>query len=241
MTKIFVTTAYSGENEFEACCKSVNSQKGVDVEQYIVKNKPILEAFNEMYQAWESVKHKYDMLIQVDADMIMKDDNQFNYINSAFNNNFNYNYGVFPVQDFFTMTKIWGIACYKPSIQFNVLKDKYAPDGEYNQENRVKIPNSLSMTHVAFHSSMPTLRTAFHYGWHRELRSELKPVMHHHIKNVKVAYEATGDVMRKHVLEGHRAAKKYKKNNDGDISPIEYTSHIFQTTLRAYEEKERKG
>jgi hypothetical protein len=236
MKKVFVVTAYSGENEFEKCQESVKRQIGVTSTHYIVKNKPILEAFENLYQTWEGVKDNYDFLVQLDADMVIDRDDVFRYIGQLFDSHKKPNMVIFPVRDFFTDSNIWGLQCYTKDIKFNNLTNKYKPDHEYDKSNRKKIEIPINSRAFVSHGFMPTIRTAFHFGWHRKLRSTIKPGLKRSLQLVHQAYRATNDPMRGHAVAGSLYAERYMKSFSGDISPIEYTSSIFTEQLEKYEE-----
>lgn len=234
--KICILTAYSGENEFETCCNMIKKQYMVSVHHIIVENKPILEAFDYLYSSWEKIKYDYDLMVQVDADMILNNEHCIREMYDILYSNDRYNVLTAPVKDFYTNTNIWGIHAYKPIIKFNRLKNKYAPDEEYDKTNRVRVPGwSLDSKAFCSHGSMPNLRTAFHFGWHRRLRANAgKRHQFANLKKIKFAYEKTKDPMRGHALNGAKAAENYY-NASGDTSPIEYNNPIFIEHLVRYE------
>ncbi len=232
--KVFVACAYSGENEFEESQKSIDNQNNVEVHKFVVKNKGILEALNEVYQEWEKVKHDFDMFVTVDPDMVILNND---FIRNTWNwlqNNPQYNMFISPVLDFLSNTNIYGIRAYLPSVRFNLCKNKYNPDNEFDKSSAsIKLVDIKKEAPVS-HASSPSVRSAFHYGWHRELRSELKRICRDSIKNLRKAAKKTNHPMRKHAVAGADAALRYKSKSGGDISPIEYTSDIFISEFDEY-------
>jgi hypothetical protein len=229
--KIFIGTAYSGENEFELCIKKIHSQKDINITcHHVVQNKPILEAFQDMYDTWTKFKYDNDMFIQIDADIILYKDTTILDIYNTIKGT-QYNVISYPVFDHFTNTNIWALNSYRPSVKFVTLKDKYRPDMEY--KNKKRFPGiTLKTKAVAEHAPNPSIKHAFHFGWHRELRSEVSPVQKNRILNN--LYNAPPTPSRLHAIAGAEAAKKYKKQHK-DFSPIEYTNPIFKEWFDKYD------
>ena len=49
-------------------------KKFVNVDQVIVQNMPSVEAHNALWDYWNENRSKYDLLVKVDADMVLIDD-----------------------------------------------------------------------------------------------------------------------------------------------------------------------
>ena len=229
---IYVGTAYCGENEFDLCLEKINAQKGVKISHSIVHNMPILEAFEHMYSSWTNVKDRYDLFVQIDADIILKTDytilNIYNTIKDT-----KYNVISYPVFDHFTNTNIWALNSYKNSIVFPKLKNKYRPDMEFT--NAVRYPTTLDMPPVADHAPYPHPKHAFHFGWHRELRADASPGQRKILNNLM---NAPINSVRRHALAGMHFARTYKAAT-GDSTPIEYGNSIFEKEYDNYSQSLR--
>ena len=226
---IFVGTAYSGENEFDQCIKQIDAQKGVRIRHYIVFDKPILPAFEEMYSEWSEIKHEMDMFVQIDADVILNSDDCILSIYNTIKNT-KYNVISYPLYDHFTNKNIWALNSYLPSIEFVTLKDKYKPDMEF--KNAVRYPTTLNSEIKGEHSPNPSMIQAFHFGWHRELRSDVSPGQRKILRNLVNAPKTQN---RNHAIAGMHFARTYKAKTR-DSSPIEYTNPIFIEQFKIYEE-----
>jgi len=236
--RVFVLTAYSGENERELAFAKLQAQTNVEIDHFVVNHKPILEAFNTLYQKWESVKHDYDFVLQLDADMVFKHNAVLQHYGDLLFQHPKYNVLTSPVFDFFTYSNIWAIHCYKPSIKFNVLKDKYQPDEEYDKTARVRVPGiTLNTKALVDHAPLPSLSQSFHFGWHRELRVRVKRGQRDNITKLDQARKKYPHPMRDAAWAGVLAARQYIDDNDGDFSPIEYQAEGYKQALHKYKEQ----
>ena len=229
LPKIFIGTTYCGENEFELCIKKILNQKGIDITcHHIVQNKPILEAFEDMYSTWTKFKYDNNMFVQIDADIILYKDTTILDIYNTIKNT-EYNVISYPVFDHFTNTNIWALNSYKNSVEFSKLENKYKPDMEF--KHAIRFPGiTLDSAAVAEHAPNPKKLHAFHYGWHRELRSDISHGQKRILKNL---YNAPKTLTRTIAIRGVEAARLYKSRNK-DTSPIEYTNSVFVDYYEKY-------
>ena len=229
--KVWVATAYSGENEFDECTRAINAQKGVTIKHYVIKNRPILEAFNEMYQTWNSVADNYDAFLQVDADMVLKHDRVITTIYNRMINQLGCNHIHLPVYDHMTMNNIWGIHMYGPSLQWREVTDKNRPDKpEYHKTSRKLQLGVIHEDALVDHCPNPNFRTAFHYGWHRRLREKRELD-----KRLSQCLARDPKPWRQFALDGFKEADKYLNHEHDGVAenlPIEYTNEVF---IRKYE------
>lgn len=226
MIKLWVGTCYSGENEFEKCCEMIHAQKGVEITHHIIKNKSILDAFNDLYSTWNKVALNHDAFLQVDADMVLKNETVAKTIYHRMISQFNCNHIHLPVYDHFTMRNIWGIHMYGPSLRWKPVTNKNRPDKpEFHSTERHLQLGNISEKALVDHAPSPSLETAFHYGWHRRLRQKtgLKSQLESTMKN-------DPQLWRRFAIEGFNEADKYLQNfHDGidDNLPIEYNNQTF--------------
>lgn len=226
--KVFIGTLFSGEGEFERCKSILDKQVDADIVHYIVDNKPILEACEEMYSTWSRVNNDFDIFIQVDADMVLKNSNTVFTIAKTLCDS-EYNHISYPVFDHLSNHNIWALNAYLPSVVFPTLKNKYKPDMEFIKGK--KYPNiTLNNEFMAHHAETPTTKQAFHYGWHRQLRIVKSPGQKIILKNL---YNAPSNIYRSWAIAGAEYAKKHLQATQ-DFSPIEYTNNIFIENYRTF-------
>jgi hypothetical protein len=224
MIRIWVATAYSGENDFEESKKMILSQTSVKIDHFVVRNKPILEAFNEIYQTWNSVQSKYDAFLQIDADMVMRTDVVAKTIYDRMRSVIGCNHIHLPVYDHMTMQNIWGVHMYGPTLRWKPVTDKNRPDGpKFHDSPRILQLGERHEKALIDHCPNPDCKTAFHYGWHRRLRG--KNIRNHLARALQIDPKR----WRKFALEGFDMAEKYMKTTivDENTMPIEYTSPVF--------------
>ena len=75
MNKIFIGTGYSEEADILECIFSIESQKDVKITHKIYKADNWMDNYQNMYNEWTDIKVDYDLFIQVDSDIVLKDSN----------------------------------------------------------------------------------------------------------------------------------------------------------------------
>jgi hypothetical protein len=78
--RILAGTLYTIENEFEDCCRSIRNQTYKNYDHLVIRNLPKKEAHNNLYQAFVDEADRYDLLVKIDADMVLCDENLFERI-----------------------------------------------------------------------------------------------------------------------------------------------------------------
>lgn len=227
--KIYINTAYCGEEGFDDCVQSINNQMDVDITHHVVKDLPILDAFNEMYQSWEKVRSIYDYAIQLDADMRFKTETSLIEMIKSIPNN--YNHWLFPVYDWPTMSNIWGFHIYGPDLNWPELKNKYGPDKEQslNPNHKFWSTNQNSSAYI-MHAEKFNMNQAFHLGWHRHIRQHKA-----YINNVGLINKRAPHIYRKWILDGAAAARRCLSENSDNKSNIEYTAALYLEEFKKYE------
>lgn len=125
MNDVLVGTMYSGEGDFEYCCKAIKKQN-VNCDHLIIKNKPEADAHYELYKYFKDQNYKY--LLKVDADMVM----DRNTVVEEFINRINsYDRITFYVNDFFMNSKLTGMHMYNSTMEWDfdvAYKKRLSPD-----------------------------------------------------------------------------------------------------------------
>ena len=115
--KIFVGTLYSGESEFEACCKEIEKQIGVEVHQKVFSFLPEYAAHNELWSYWEKVKDNFDLFVKVDADTVLNDNFALLKISQLFND-IDVTGAQILLHDYFTDDLIAGLNVFSKQVIF---------------------------------------------------------------------------------------------------------------------------
>lgn len=87
MIKVLIITLYSGENEYEQCCRSVKEQQGFIIEHKVIKNLPKQQAHQELYEKFNNNRSNFDYFAKLDADMMFSHSKALDNIIKKFNKN----------------------------------------------------------------------------------------------------------------------------------------------------------
>jgi len=168
--RIFVGTLYAGENELDECVESVSRQKGVTFEHVIFKNLGNKEAADTLYRTFMERSGEFDLLIKVDADMVLLDDHLFSNISQKFRDNDWLDLLEIRLHDFFSDQLIWGLNSFRSTVKWKPAQENlFIDDFPPVPENR-RIPNCKELTPAGIHCKNPSPLQAFHYGVHKGLK-----------------------------------------------------------------------
>jgi len=167
--KLLVGTLYTNENEFEECCRSINEQTYKNYDHFIIRNLPNKEAHIKLFKSFLENGDKYDVLIKVDADMVLVKETLFEgIVQKLIENKWADIYSI-AVQDFFSDQLIWGLNAYRNTVRWNLTKESLFVDRpEVPVEKYLSDNNELAP--AAIHCKNPSPFQAFHYGVHRGLK-----------------------------------------------------------------------
>ena len=164
--RILVVTLHAGENEFERCVESIRRQTHPIRHHLVVEGLPVAEAHEVAYSYFYSRPSEFDLMVKVDADMVLHSDRLFEGIVRRFTERPDLMVLGIAVEDFFTGGSIWGLNSYRNGLAWKGLPDPvYAdrlevPPGATELDDRVLAP-------AAVHAPDPSPFQAFHYGVHR--------------------------------------------------------------------------
>lgn len=167
--KILVGTLYSGENEFEACKKSLENQTYTDWDHFILKNLPNKEAHDRLYKTFMEKSDEYDLFLKLDADMVFSNDNALQIIVDLFENEPKLDHAVFKVRDWASDSMIIGLHVFSKNAVWESSDEKlfvdHSPIIPGKKINFFGPPSPL-----VIHSPNPSSFQAFHFGVHRALK-----------------------------------------------------------------------
>ncbi len=171
--KLLVGILVTVENEYRDCVASIRSQNGVDYDIYEIKNKPKNVAHNLLYYHFIYNSYKYDLLIKVDADMVIEDKELFTKIVIDFSNNEYLDHLFIPTYDHFVCKNLGGVNVYRNSVRWNRNKNNYFTDRIHKSETireskKWFVPEDKPLIH---HCPNPSSYQAFHFGLHRTIKA----------------------------------------------------------------------
>ena len=171
--KIYVGTLYSGENEYEECLASIQSQTYRDFEHFVFKNLPKREAHRALFSSFLGRADVYDVLIKVDADMVLCSDTLFQRIVQKLSHSTNLDVLSVGVHDFFTGQLINGLNAYRNTVRWDFDKETLFTDIPEVARDKY-LYDDKELAPAAIHCKNPSPLQAFHYGVHRGLKSIAK-------------------------------------------------------------------
>jgi len=170
MNRIFVGTLYSGENEFEECLASIRNQTYQNFEHVIYKNLPNVEAHHTLFSEFLRKADNFDLLVKVDADMVICSDQLFANIVRIMTENPEIDVFSIAVRDFFSGELINGLNTYRNTVKWDFNYDTMFVDiPEVSRERTIYDQTELAP--AAIHCKNPSKLQSFHYGVHRGLKS----------------------------------------------------------------------
>ncbi|MFC2046002.1 hypothetical protein ACFLTC_00580 [Chloroflexota bacterium] len=166
---MFVGTLRTIENEFDECVAGIERQSYRDLEQFVFQNLPNKEAHDILYRSLMDCRHEFDLMIKVDADIVIGDRDLFAKIVAKFQADAQLRDLEIAVYDFFSDQLIWGMHAYRNTVRWqqsdeDLLVD-YVPlaEGEY-------ICDDSELAPAAFHCKNPSPFQGFYYGVHKALK-----------------------------------------------------------------------
>jgi len=168
--RIFVGTLYAGENELDECVESVSRQKGVTFEHVIFKNLGNKEAADTLYKTFMDRSGEFDLLIKVDADIVLLDDHLFSNISQKFRDNDWLDCLEIRLQDFYSDQLIWGLNSFRSTVKWKPAQENlFIDDFPPVPENR-RITDCKELAPAGIHCKNPSPLQAFHYGVYKGLK-----------------------------------------------------------------------
>jgi len=168
-SRLFIGTLYSQENEFSDCVRSINDQTYKQFDHFVFSDLPNKEAHITLFKAFVQQAETYDLLIKVDADMVISNPRLFENIVRKMHENPGIDILTIAVHDFFSDQLIYGLNTYRNTVRWNLDKENLfvdipdTPQDKYLFDDRELAP-------AAVHCPNPSPYQAFHYGVHRGLK-----------------------------------------------------------------------
>ena len=221
--KVLVGTMFCGENEFVDMRLSVLKQKNVEIHHQIVTFLPELQAHQQLYSYWEENKRKFDLFVQIDADMVLKSENAVSeaanlLMNSVERGN---NSIVCLLHDWYMNDLIQGIRFSHPSVKYLCPQNNLFPDRNLDNISTLVVTGGEPLNPIGTHSENPTLIQAFRYGLHRGMKGYSS-----HTQKILTENEKKFDVRRELALIGFSFGEKNKDKNSSYSDPFFMESYM---------------
>ena len=226
--KIFVGTLYSGESEFQDCCKAIKDQQEVIIKHKVISNKPEYEAHNLLWEEWEKSKLDYDLFVKIDADTVLNSDSALFRISKLFHD-IKITGAQILLHDYFTEDLIAGLNVFSKKVIFKPSRRKlFADHADKQNTNVLKGDSVRHLNPIGFHCINPNEKQSFHYGFHRALKGQNKI-----IKRCAEVWLDKKDNARAWALAGAMSKKWYLRRN------TDYGDHRFEYLFKELKCKDR--
>lgn len=228
--RVLVGTLFCGESQIQKCKDAVRAQKYVNVDQLIVSDLPSVEAHNTLWRYWNTHREEYDMIVKVDADMILTSDTTLHQLYCFIHTDDKVNAVQLPLHDYFTDDTIFGLNAFSFNVSFDVAKDDYMCDRTYRNHHEFVVGTDKRVKPLgigATHAPNPTPQQAFHFGMYRQLKKQK-----YILDKVRAAWQKHGDDARKWVLIGAKCATEEMRH---------HTSYLDDKFQEAFKAAEKKG
>lgn len=167
--RLLVGTLYSKENEFPECVRSIMSQTYSNFDHIVIKDLPNKEAHVSLFKTFMEESERYELLIKVDADMVLLSPNLFTDIIKKMNDHPDIQILSIAVQDFFSDQLIFGLNAYRNTVRWDFSKENLFVDIPLTEHKYIHF-DGQELAPAAIHSGDPSPYHAFHYGVHRGLK-----------------------------------------------------------------------
>ena len=236
--RIFVGTLFTIENEFDECVESIKGQSYRNFQHFIFENLPNKEAHNALYSSFMNMSCEFDLLIKVDADMVIGDKNLFSNIVNKFLNNAWLNELEIAVHDFFSDQLIWGLHVYRNIVKWEKNEERLFVDSSPVPSHQ-RLYDDKYLAPAAIHCKNPSLFQSFHYGVHRGLKilqpdrtTKIRSHRKFHWNNLERTWQNflnKGDIRLGQAVLGSELVLKRLLGLDNLDYSNQYTSEIFKS------------
>jgi hypothetical protein len=167
--RIFVGTLKTIENEFEECVASIERQTYQNFEHFVFEDLPNKEAHDTLYRSFMERSDEFDLMVKVDADMVIENENLFAGIVERFEEHPQLKDLEIAVHDFFSDRLIWGMHAYRNTMTWETNEENLFVDrATVSSDEHVHDDEELAP--AAIHCKNPSPFQAFHYGVHKALK-----------------------------------------------------------------------
>ncbi|MBN2466489.1 hypothetical protein JXD38_12790 [candidate division WOR-3 bacterium] len=165
--RILVGTLYCGENELPECVASIERQTYRNFSHEVFSYLPDKAAHEALYGRFMSHADRFDLLVKVDADMVLVRDDFFQRVVDTFTAHPELKLLGTAVHDFFSDQLVQGLNAYRRGIEW--AADGLFTDAVSFGDSEVLFDTD-DLAPAAYHCPNPSDLQSFHYGVHRALK-----------------------------------------------------------------------
>lgn len=197
--KFLIVTLYSGEPGYDRCLSALKSQLGVEVKHVVISGYPEHAAHKMCYE-WFNNEDPCMIRVKLDADVVLNE-GMLSVIGGIMQARPDVDHIDPYVDDYLTDTPLKaGLTIYSSRVKFKEPPNHLWCDRNVTTEKHLTTMSApLS---IASHMKYCDERTAFRYGFHRGLKSQLQVY-----ELVKTAHAKHNDRIRLMALRGFERAQ----------------------------------
>ena len=166
--RILVITLHTIENEFDECVESIRRQSYQDFEHLVFHNLSSTEAHEKLYGTFMERADEFELMIKVDADMVLEDAELFDKIVDVMQRRTELDLYSIYCWDNFLDEQISGLHTFRNTVRFET-RDPSFPDNHSVVADR-SFEDKTSHGRSVIHCKNPSPLQAFHYGIHRGVK-----------------------------------------------------------------------
>lgn len=170
--KTLIGTLHSGENEFDECCAAIQNQSYQRFDHFVISGLPNREAHHALYSHFMKQSDEYDLMIKIDADMVLARVDFLEQVVDTFLANRNLQKLQVWVHDFYTNRLIGGLNCFRNTVEWEVGEENVFVDitERYDRRKGSRITDRTELAPAAYHCPNPSNLQAFHFGVHKGVK-----------------------------------------------------------------------
>lgn len=170
--KLLVGTLYTIENEFEECCASIRRQSYREFDHVVFRDLSKKEAHEALYGLFMEKSEEYDLLVKVDADMVIEDRDLFRKIVERFESDSQLDLLLIAVHDFFADELLIGLNVFRNTVRWELGEEALFTDMTHVASTiRKSEKDYTDLAPAAVHCADPSPFQAYHYGFHRGMKA----------------------------------------------------------------------
>ncbi len=170
--RILVGTLHTNENEFADCLAAIQAQTYRNFQHVVIEGLSKREAHEALYGQFMQRNEEFDLLVKIDADMVICDADLFAKIVDRFRSEPELDLLLIAVHDFFTDGLLIGVNVFRSTVRWSLGTEELFTDMTYVPESIRQITRDFDdLAPAAVHCPNPSPFQAFHYGFHRGMKA----------------------------------------------------------------------
>lgn len=170
--KVLVGMMHSDESTVEEAVSAVQTQRGCDVTVVRITGLSEAEAHKALYERFNEVAHRFDMMVKVDPDMLVRSEVLFGSVQDLFRRWPGIGSVVVPVWDYLTGQNILGMHFWRRGVNFSTPESSlWADHVTISTRPDLRVVVSVKGQAPTIHFSKGTDTQLVRYVWRRLIKN----------------------------------------------------------------------